>query len=464
MTATRSLSASLQHLHRTLRADEFAGLSDAELVGRFVERRDEYAFAALVGRYGRVVFGVCRRVLRHTEDAEDAFQATFLIFARDAASVQRAGAIGNWLYGVAHNVARKAKGARARRAVKEREAVARPRLVAPAGAVNDWTEVLDRELDALPDKYRAPIVLCDLFGRTIQEAAVEVGCPPKTLGTRLSRARALLARRLTRRGLTLSPAALVAALGSDARVAAAVPNCLLDSAVHSAVDVVAGTAAATPAVVALTQGLSHMTIHSILKSVLLVGGLLVAGAFTTGPVLYAVHAVHTPRAAEPTAASAAVARSEPEPVRPAIDLDGLHRMLLSMLPFHAAESPTARTRDDKKDDKPQSLSGVWVKKDGQLKIEFASKTELKISPHGKDDQILILCEYSSEKDGRVKTKITGFEGEDKVKKAVAEKIPAGTEFGFTWKVTKDAATLDEVTGEKADFLKSHLEGTFDEKK
>ena len=115
MTATRSLSATLQHLNRTLRADEAAQLPDAELVGRFVEQRDEAAFTALVRRYGVLVFGVCRRVLRHEQDAEDAFQATFLVFARDAASVQRAGAVGNWLYGVAHNVARTARGNRHRR-------------------------------------------------------------------------------------------------------------------------------------------------------------------------------------------------------------------------------------------------------------------------------------------------------------------------------------------------------------
>src|SRR5262245_65598747 len=119
MTETRPLSASLQHIGRTLLAGDLAGLADAELVGRFVERRDEAAFAALVRRYGPIVFGVCRRVLRHEQDAEDAFQAAFLVFARRAASVRRGGGLGNWLYGVAHNVARKAKAARQRRDAAE---------------------------------------------------------------------------------------------------------------------------------------------------------------------------------------------------------------------------------------------------------------------------------------------------------------------------------------------------------
>src|SRR5262245_37731526 len=132
MTARRSLSASRQHLGRTLAARDLAGLSDAELVGRFAERRDEAAFTALVLRYGRVVFGVCCRLLRHEQDAEDAFQAAFLVLARNAASVRRAGAVGNWLYGVAYNVARKAKAMRQRREGKGREAAARPRPEAPA--------------------------------------------------------------------------------------------------------------------------------------------------------------------------------------------------------------------------------------------------------------------------------------------------------------------------------------------
>src|SRR5439155_8563065 len=174
MAATRSLSASLEHLGRNLLAGELLGVPDAELVGRFVERRDEAAFTALVRRYGAVVLGVCRRVLRHEQDAEDAFQATFLVLARDAAHVRWAGAVGNWLYGVAHNVARKARATRHRREVKEREAAAQPRPDAPPDIWDDLREVLDGELHALPAKYRTPIVLCDLRGLTTSEAAAEV--------------------------------------------------------------------------------------------------------------------------------------------------------------------------------------------------------------------------------------------------------------------------------------------------
>jgi RNA polymerase sigma factor (sigma-70 family) len=465
MTATRSLSASLQSLNRTLHADELAHLPDAELVGRFVERRDEFAFAALVRRYGLLVFGVCRRVLRHEQDAEDAFQATFLVFARDAAAVQRAGTVGNWLYGVAYNVARKARAGRARRETKEREAATRQRPDAPPAVVDDLKEILDGELGALPDKYRAPIVLCDLIGRTIQEAAAEVGCPPKTLGTRLSRARALLARRLTRRGVTLSATALAAALGPGAPASASVPPALLDSTARTAVDFATGSAAVGPTVAALTNGVSNVLTYSSLKFVVLVGGLLVAGAATTAPVLQHLHARHAPGTARPATPGAAT-QPEPEPARPVIDLGDLHRFLASLIPWRHDSEPTAaptRAQEDKKQEAPKSLTGTWVKKEGELKIEFA-ETEMRVYPHGENKVIVVICSYTREKDALVKAKITGFDGNEDAKKAIAEKIPVGTEFTFKWKANKDAATLEDVKCEKSELLKSHLEGEFGEKK
>src|SRR5262249_52903038 len=148
-------------------------------------------FAALVRRHGPVVLGVCRRVLGHEQDAEDAFQATFLVLARNAASLRSAAGVGSWLYGVAYNVARKAKALRLRREAKERQA-AHHRTAPPAGVPGELLEALDGALHSLPEKYRTPLVLCDLRGLTIREAAAEVGCPPKTLGTRLSRGRCLL--------------------------------------------------------------------------------------------------------------------------------------------------------------------------------------------------------------------------------------------------------------------------------
>src|ERR1700730_5225006 len=157
---TKALGTFLQHLRRTLICAEGAGPTDGELLERFISRWDEEAFESLVRRHGPMVLGVCRRVLRNEAEAEDAFQATFLVLVRKAASIRPRGMVGNWLYGVAHNTARKAKAMNSKRRMKEREAAARPKPEAPAEVDPQLQALLDQELQALPDKYRAPIVLC----------------------------------------------------------------------------------------------------------------------------------------------------------------------------------------------------------------------------------------------------------------------------------------------------------------
>jgi RNA polymerase sigma factor (sigma-70 family) len=457
MAATRSLSASVQHLGEILLADA-TDLPDAELVGRFVERRDETAFAALVRRYGGVVFGVCRRVLRHTQDAEDAFQATFLVFARKAVSVRRGGTIGNWLYGVAYNTARKAKAMRHRREVKEREAAER-RSAPPATAPDDLQEVLDGELHALPDKYRTPIVLCDLMGLTAREAAVEVGCPQKTLGTRLTRGRSMLARRLSRRGVAISAGVLAAALAPDAT--AAIPPPLIGSTIRAATGFPGGPPTdVSPAVLALTKGVSKvMLLKSLKHGVVLACGIAAAG-LTIGPAIVAAHA--TPERS--TRSDAVGAPAAPLPAKP---LDPLHKLvrivhnLLGLDETWDNKVFAAAPADDK--EKP-ALAGTWERKEGELKLTFSDKEEVKISPHGKDDLILILGTYTVDKEGLVKVKVTGFEGKDEAKEKVKALLPVGSAFSFTWKVKGDDAALDDVKGDQADHLKTHLEGAYTQKK
>ena len=267
-------------------------VSDADLVERFAAGRDEGAFALLVRRHGPTVFGVCRRLLRHDQDAEDAFQAVFLVLARRAGSLRRSEAVGNWLYGVAVNVARKARAARLRRrevglASGGREPPDPPDnqgAHAPRSPEHrELAELIDRELLALPGKYRAAVVLCDLNGRTVRDAAAEVGCPAKTLGTRLLRGRALLAGRLARRGV-VAPTVLTAAV--PARLSGSV------------FPLAAGRAVVPPAVAALTHGAVNTMIPKTVLAVVLVGGVLAA----------AVLAAEGP---EPAAPVAAVARPAP---------------------------------------------------------------------------------------------------------------------------------------------------------
>src|SRR5262249_13564693 len=212
--ATSQTSNIIQHLRRTVQHDG-AGLTDGQLLGCFGERRDEAAFAALVKRHGPLVWGVCRRLLSH-HDAEDAFQATFLVLVRKAASVVPREMVANWLYGVAHQAALHSRRTAARRKVRERQVPVMPH---PAAAQQDlWPDLqprLDDELSRLPDKYRSVLVLCDLEGKTRREAAQELGVPDGTVGGWLARARAMLAKRLAQRGVALSGVTLAAVLSQN---------------------------------------------------------------------------------------------------------------------------------------------------------------------------------------------------------------------------------------------------------
>jgi RNA polymerase sigma factor (sigma-70 family) len=214
----------LRHLIWGLRravAPPGGGLTDAELLRRWVARRDQAAFETLLWRHGPAVLGVCRRILHDVHDAEDAAQATFLVLARKAGSVGRRQAVAAWLHTVAYRVALRARTRR-----PHATALSAPELGAlPARPTEDpvWRDlrpVLDEEISRLPEKYRAPFVLCCVEGRTNEEAAREMACPVGTVLSRLSRARERLRQRLTRRGVTLTAAALAAALAGEAATAA----------------------------------------------------------------------------------------------------------------------------------------------------------------------------------------------------------------------------------------------------
>src|SRR5947209_10427313 len=198
--AVGRLSQVVQHLRSVLLRQDSEGSPDCVLLRRYLHAHDEAAFEALVDRHGPMVLGVCRRVLGDAHDAEDAFQATFLVLVRKAASVVPREFVANWLYGVACRTARKARVARARAdAVKRR---VYDRVTAMAGSPrtedevwHDLQPVLDEELRRLPDKYRAAVVLCDLEGKPRKDAAQQLGWPEGTLSGRLARARKLLADR-----------------------------------------------------------------------------------------------------------------------------------------------------------------------------------------------------------------------------------------------------------------------------
>ena len=200
-------------LHKAL--DQIRGLTpvlpqgtDAQLLEAFIERRSEQAFAALLARHGPMVLGVCRRILRNHHDAEDAFQATFLVLARKAASIVPRPMLANWLYGVACRTALKAGAMLGRRRTRERQVIAMPEPAAHPELFNQLEPILDQELSRLADKYRAAVVLCDLEGKSRKEAARALGIVEGTLSSRLTKARRLLAKRLARQGIIVPVASL----------------------------------------------------------------------------------------------------------------------------------------------------------------------------------------------------------------------------------------------------------------
>jgi RNA polymerase sigma factor (sigma-70 family) len=208
--------------------------ADDVLLERYTARREEAAFAALVRRHGPMVLGVCRRVLQHEQDAEDAFQAVFCVLARKAGAIRQGTAVGGWLYAVACRIARKAKTLQVRRRMRESELPDVPAPDNPPGW--EWRElwpILDEEVNRLPERYRRVFALCYLEGKTNHEAAAELRCPPGTVFSRLMRARERLRARLICRGIALSAGALAVALGNQTS-AAVVRTGLAEAATRAA--------------------------------------------------------------------------------------------------------------------------------------------------------------------------------------------------------------------------------------
>lgn len=286
------------HLRDVVLAAGDAALTDGQLLEEFINQQEDAAITTLVQRHGQMVWGVCRRVLSNHHDAEDAFQATFLVLIRKAASIRPREMVGNWLYGVAHQTALKARATIAKRQTRERQVTDTHRTGTITerevqAEVDRWLELeplLDKELSSLPDKYRAVIVLCDLEGKTRKEVARQLQIPEGTLSSRLTTARTMLARRLSRHGLPMSGGAVAVALSQEA-ASAAVPVSLVSSTIKAASLYAAGQAA-IPGVIsikvsALTEGVMKTMLLTKLRIALVafVAVLLVfvSGVLTSSP-------------------------------------------------------------------------------------------------------------------------------------------------------------------------------------
>ena len=405
--ATSQMSGIIQHLRRTVLLRDGAGLTDGQLLEDYISRRDEAALEALVHRHGPMVWGVCRRVLRNYHDAEDAFQATFLVFVRKAASIASRELLANWLYGVAHQTALKARATAAKRKERERQVTEMPELaVAEQDLWHDLQPLLDEELSRLPDNYRAVIVLCDLEGKTRKQAARQLGVPEGTVAGQLARARVMLAKRLAQRGVALSGGALAAVL-SQKVAAAGVPPLVVTSTIKAASLFAAGQAAATGVisvkVAALTEGVLKTMLLTKLKVAMAVVLLAALGLCGVGVLTHTTTWAVEPqppkadRAAEADGASTTICDGKNITIEwRGQDGKVQHRtfkLYEGTFKLYEEEKEEDKKKDKKEDAKPNALtvSDVLLKKiDGDRRTITATvKTNnLKITESGTDFRLI----------------------------------------------------------------------------
>jgi RNA polymerase sigma factor (sigma-70 family) len=287
--ANAPLQALLQQIRRMANEKAFKDASDGDLVKRFLLHRDEAAFVVLLKRHGPMVLQVCQRIQGNEHDAEDTFQATFLLLARKASTIRKRESVASWLYGVAHRLAIGMKGSGLRRQQRERQAAdMRSKTQGSAEACVDLEATLDDALRQVPEKYRAPLLLCYLEDKTQEEAAKHLGCPLGTVRSRLARGRDRLREVLERHGVRLSATALAAALAGTSASAAVRPT-LVRATAKAAIEFASGKAAAAlvsaQAAALVERGLRTMMIIKLTSTtavaVVMVGTLgLGAGAIT----------------------------------------------------------------------------------------------------------------------------------------------------------------------------------------
>jgi RNA polymerase sigma factor (sigma-70 family) len=305
----------LRHIRTLAGQPAAAALTDGQLLRAFAGRHDEAAFAALVQRHGPLVLSVCRRVLRQEQDAEDAFQATFLVLARKAASIRQGHSLANWLYGVAHRTALRLRTAASRRALAGMPPPVPPPDPTAEASLRELQQLLDEEVTRLPEKYRAPFVLCCLEGHSRSEAAQQLGWNEGTLSGRLALARHRLRQRLARRGVSLTAVLAAVALGPAAN--AGVPVALAGVTVEAAARLSAGQAVGAGSAQAIALG--ETAVRAMSRTRINIAAVLLF--LTLAGVGAGVHALRAP-GGKPDEADRPQAERPPAPDRPRSDRSG----------------------------------------------------------------------------------------------------------------------------------------------
>lgn len=362
-----------RHIRALTRPAPDSAHTDRQLLERFAGERDESAFAVLIDRHGAMVRNLCRRVLRDDAAADDAFQATFLVLASKAGNTGWRDCLGSWLWAVAYRVASKAKVSAQRRLRHERRvqprAASQPENVAVTAELRD---VLDTELSRLPDKYRLPVVLCYLEGRSNEEAAVQLSWPKGTVAGRLSRARELLRRRLERRGLLLTSEALALALAGDsAAVAAPLAAATCHAAYLFALGEPTASAGVSAAVIELTKGVLKTMWHTKVKFTVVTALVLATVGLGAG---WAVSLVTNGRSVKPPVVDAAPLPAEDKPAaKPDVSVRKLTFKNPGRLPEGARDVKTYGSLDE-----ATKALGEDVTKQFAGQIDFAKEQLVRV--------------------------------------------------------------------------------------
>jgi RNA polymerase sigma factor (sigma-70 family) len=311
--AAKALNGVFHRLRALAAVHTSRACNDRELLERFLTAEDEAAFTLLVERHGPMILGLCRRLLRDRHEADDACQATFLVLARKARSVRKQESLASWLHGVAYRVSISLRRQRARRVRRERSAC-KTAVQEPDDGLT-WRElrpVLDEELQRLPERYRAPLILCYLEGKTRDEAAQELGAKPAALHGLLDRGRKLLRDRLTKRGLTLSAVLFTTALTDIAARAALAPGLVVTSA-QAALALLRGATIGEglvgPHILSLVKEASKTMFMTKLK---IGAALVVAASILTGIVGGSLNSIGFAQDAKPAQPKAASATTPPK--------------------------------------------------------------------------------------------------------------------------------------------------------
>ncbi len=367
-----ALAAGVRYLRTVVASQCPRQDSDERLLHAFVTSRDEVAFAALVRRYGPMVGAVCRRVLGHEQDAEDAFQATFLILAQNAARLRKKTALASFLHGTAYRIALHAKRTAARRRKHEGRVLARPSLD-PTDELS-WREVralVDEEVARLPEKYRSVFILCCLESVSQAEAGQRLGIKEGTLASRLSRARERLGQRLARRGVDLT--AVLAAMALSAQSASALSPMLIPSTIKAALATAAGEQLASVASASVAEMVKNATAAMMMSKAKLATLLLLTATVLTGAGAWTCRTLATPQAAQAQAEPAKLPLAATQQRQAARENKGKDRMVSGRV----VDPDGKPVRDAKllflfsfRDAQKQLPNKVWAKSGAEGRFRF----------------------------------------------------------------------------------------------